>query len=75
MTTVEMTNDLVTIGEDAARAFRARDQEKLKEHIEPMALGLAEAKQTIPGADCEIWRMGQEAAPTVQLYSRTTARH
>jgi hypothetical protein len=47
MTTVEMTNDLVTIGEDAARAF-ARGTKKLKEHIEPMALGLAEAKRRYP---------------------------
>lgn len=43
----ELINDLVTIGETAARAF-VRGTRKLKEHIEPMALGLAEAKRRYP---------------------------
>lgn len=44
---VELKNDLVTVGETAARAF-VRGAKKLKEHIEPMALGLAEAKRRFP---------------------------
>jgi hypothetical protein len=43
----ELSNDLVVIGEDAARAF-TRGTKKLKEHIEPMAHGLAEAKRRYP---------------------------
>ena len=46
-TVVELHNDLVAAGETAARAF-VRGTQKLKEHIEPMALGLAEAKQRYP---------------------------
>ena len=47
MTTVEMANDLISVGEDAARAF-ARGTKKLKDHIAPMALGLAEARRRYP---------------------------
>jgi hypothetical protein len=43
----ELANDLVAIGEAAALDF-VRDSRKLKEHIEPMALGLAEAKRRYP---------------------------
>jgi hypothetical protein len=43
----ELQNDLVVIGEEAALAF-VRGTKKLKEHIEPMALGLAEAKRRYP---------------------------
>jgi hypothetical protein len=43
----ELANDLVAIGEAAALDF-VRDSKKLKEHIEPMALGLAEAKRRYP---------------------------
>jgi hypothetical protein len=44
---IEFKNDLVLIGETAVRAF-ARGARKLKEQIEPMALGLAEAKRRYP---------------------------
>jgi hypothetical protein len=47
MTVVELNNDLVTIGEHAATAF-SRSTRRLKEHIEPMARGLAEAKRRYP---------------------------
>ena len=47
MTTVEMANDLITVGEDAARAF-VRGARRLKEQIAPMAHGLAEAKRRYP---------------------------
>jgi hypothetical protein len=40
-------NDLIAIGESAARDF-VRGTEKLKAHIEPMALGLAEARKRYP---------------------------
>ena len=43
----ELTNDIVVIGETAALAF-VRATKKLKEHIEPMALGLAEARRRHP---------------------------
>ena len=43
----ELSNDLIVIGETAARAF-ARGTKKLKEQIEPMALGLAEARRRFP---------------------------
>lgn len=43
----ELLNDLVAIGEAAARDFM-RGTKKLREHIEPMALGLAEAKRRYP---------------------------
>lgn len=46
-TVVGLNNDLVVIGETAARAF-VRGTMKLKEHIEPMALGLAEARRRYP---------------------------
>jgi hypothetical protein len=46
-TVVELHNDLVAIGETAARAF-VRGTKRLKEQIEPMALGLAEAKRRYP---------------------------
>jgi hypothetical protein len=39
-----LPNDLIAIGESAARAF-VRGTKKLKEQIEPMALGLAEARK------------------------------
>lgn len=44
---LDLINDLVAIGEAAARAF-VRGTNKLKEHIKPMALGLAEAKRRYP---------------------------
>jgi hypothetical protein len=44
---VDLHNDLVAIGETAARAF-VRGTKRLKEQIEPMALGLAEAKRRYP---------------------------
>ena len=47
MTAVEMANDLITVGEGAARAF-VSGARRLKEHIEPMAHGLAEAKRRYP---------------------------
>ena len=47
MTVVELNNDLVVIGENAALAF-IRGTKKLKEQIEPMARGLAEAKRRYP---------------------------
>jgi len=43
----ELPNDLVAIGETAARAF-VRGTKKLKEQIEPMAIGLIEAKRRYP---------------------------
>ena len=43
----ELPNDLVTIGEEAAAVF-LRGTKRLKEQIEPMALGLAEAKRRYP---------------------------
>jgi hypothetical protein len=48
MTTLaELPNDLVAIGEAAARAFM-RGTKRLREHIEPMARGLAEARRRYP---------------------------
>jgi hypothetical protein len=46
-TVIDLKNDLVEIGEAAVRAF-VRGARKLKEHIEPMALGLAEARRRYP---------------------------
>jgi len=43
----ELPNDVVAIGEEAASAFM-RGTTKLKEQIEPMALGLAEARRRYP---------------------------
>lgn len=43
----ELQNDLIAVGESAARDF-VRGTKKLKEQIEPMALGLAEAKRRYP---------------------------
>jgi hypothetical protein len=43
----DLRNDLVAIGEVAARDF-VRGTKRLREHIGPMALGLAEAKRRYP---------------------------
>ena len=43
----DLPNDLIVVGEAAAREF-TRGTKKLKEQIEPMALGLAEAKRRYP---------------------------
>jgi hypothetical protein len=43
----ELQNDLIAVGESAALDF-VRGTKKLKEQIEPMALGLAEAKRRYP---------------------------
>ncbi|MBT1509483.1 hypothetical protein KIP88_03115 [Bradyrhizobium sp. SRL28] len=43
----ELPNDLIAVGETAAREF-TRGTKKLKEQIEPMAHGLAEAKRRYP---------------------------
>jgi hypothetical protein len=50
MSVIELTNDIVVIGETAARAFMLGTK-KLKQHIEPMALGLAEAKRRYPNTN------------------------
>jgi len=52
---VELANDIVAVGESAARAF-VRGTKNLKEQIEPMALGLAEAKRRYPKTnDFGVW--------------------
>ena len=43
----ELANDLVAVGEAAALDF-TRGTKRLREHIEPMALGLAEARKRYP---------------------------
>jgi len=43
----ELPNDLIAVGETAAHEF-TRGTKRLKEQIEPMALGLAEAKRRYP---------------------------
>jgi hypothetical protein len=42
-----LPNDLISIGETAARAF-VRGTKKLQDYIQPMALGLAEARRRFP---------------------------
>jgi hypothetical protein len=52
-----LANDIVVIGEAAAREF-VRGTKKLREHIEPMALGLAEARRRHPAnQEFGVWLM------------------
>jgi hypothetical protein len=60
--TAELSNDLVVIGENAARDF-VRGTKRLREHIEPMALGLAEARRRYPAdRDFGAWLAGSSYA-------------
>jgi hypothetical protein len=58
----ELINDLITIGETAALAF-LRGTRKLQDYLEPMALGLAEARRRHPAdRDFGAWLKGSAFA-------------
>ena len=65
----ELANDLIVIGEAAALAF-VRGTKTLREHIEPMALGLAEARRRYPAdRDFGAW-LGSSAFANVSHQDR-----
>lgn len=57
-----LPNDLVAVGETAVRAWM-RGTRKLRAYIEPMALGLAEARKRYPGdTEFGVWLKGSAYA-------------